>query len=114
MGCSASQGFGITTHPYIDPSCINPKLSARDRAARLVICTAGHLPAGTRLYAASEIVGKNADGTVVLLDASGNVVQTFPRSAVIQVQKDAMVQAVLPGDPVPTKYQHSKPFEVIR
>lgn len=124
------RGFGVTEHPRLDPRCINPALSPRDRAAGIVTCTAGHLPSGTRLYESdfltvrdgnhvtipsfSEIVSKSADGVVVLLDAQGQVAQTFSRSAVIQVQKDGHVEAILPGEPVPTKYQHSMRFEVIK
>lgn len=126
----AGQGVGLDTHPHIDARCVKPAGSARDRAAGLVTCTAGRLPSGTRLYASdlltvrdgnhltipshSQIVSKNADGIVVLLDANGQVVQTFSRSAVIQVQKNGFVEAVLPGEPVPTKYQRSSPFEVIK
>lgn len=126
----ADQGYGLTANPHFNTRCITPALTARDRAAGIVVCTAGNLPRGTRLYASdfimvrdgnhltipspTEIVSKDASDTVVLLDAQGQIVQTFSRSAVITVQKDGSVEAVLPGEPLPMKYQHATAFKVIK
>lgn len=116
--------------PRINPRCINMTLRPRDRVVFEVMCSAGRLPRGTRLYVSdviavrdgnritlptgSQTISKRSDGSIVLLNAQGEVIQTFPKSAVIQVQKGAQAQAIQPGKTLPNKYEHSTPAMVIK
>lgn len=117
--------------PKIDPSWMRGAGSPQERALGILKGEAGgQLPAGTRLYSSdailvrdgnhltlpwrTQVVSKRADGRIVLLDPQGQVVQVFSPSAVIEVQKNAIVHAVLPGEPLPKKYANATPFEVIK
>lgn len=131
QGTSSAQRLAsdLAVFPTINPVWMKGARTPKDRAVAIVM-NERKWPLGTRLYVSdvitvrdgnhvtlpsfSEAVSKTHDGRIVLLDSHGRVVEVFPRSAVIQTQKDAQVQAVLPNLPLPYKYNHSKPFEVIK
>jgi len=116
--------------PTINPLWMKGARSPLQRARDIVVgASGGRLPRGTRLYATDVIavrvgnhitlpsrtqtIRKRRDGRVVLLNAQGRVVEIFAPSAVIQRQKGVQVDAVFPGQPLPRKYSHSRPFETI-
>lgn len=124
-----SASFYPAAFPVIDPRWMKGARTPRDRSVAIVT-NERKWPSGTRLYVSdavairdgnhltipsfSESVRKRADGRIVLLDSKGRLVELFPRSAVLQVQKDALVQAVIPGQALPNKFRRAKPFEVIK
>jgi len=87
-------------------------------------------PSGTRIYSVDVVLlqqGKNftiipledtvtrqPNGEIVWLDSAGKLINTFPSSAQIQIQKSAGVKAVFPGSALPKKFENASPIEVIK
>ncbi len=120
----------MSVGPATDPQWFRGARTQRDRAIALAKGKPGDLPPGTRIYVSDVIrvrdgntvyvqwptdaITKQADGRIVLLDAQGQVQEVFPPSAVIEVEKDAQSQTIWPGQPLPKKYEHLTPADVIR
>jgi hypothetical protein len=66
------------------------------------------------IVAPQHTANREANGNVVLRDSSGRAIDTFPRSAIIDVEKGQAFHAVEPGQRLPRKYENVTPLEVIR
>ncbi|MDQ6660201.1 MAG: hypothetical protein M3Z24_04460 [Chloroflexota bacterium] len=87
-------------------------------------------PAGTKIYGAdlvtidsgktefvpanSSTVSRTANGGLVVKDYDGDVVQSFPPTARLNIVHNGRTQAVRPDESVPPEYRNATPLAILK
>ncbi len=120
--CGSGGGKSTTTMPA----------SVRRTELQMAVATAREngFPSGTKIYGsdlvtiysgkAQFVVGSRStvrrtqDGGYIVRDYRGNVLQSFPRTARLEVVHNGVTQAVRPDRPVPPEYKNATPLEIVK